>query len=184
MHDLFKDFQTLLVGLLGFAGVIFTLWQNAKAARRWRDEEWDHEREVLRTALLEELRINRDALEENAKRLEKPPPNAEDGAVIPTDLMNDAYRSFVSEIGLLSQNEVSKVMGAYLSLQTYNAKLFLVGVPTETSPRHVHVPAEHLKMLAAMMEEVIKPIDAAINSLQDGAGKVRASIMVGGYTER
>ena len=80
--------------------------------------------------------------------------------------MDDAYRSFVPKIGLLSQAEVSKVMCAYLTLQTYNAKLFLVGNPVRTSPRHVDVPAENLPLLVGMQESLIGPIDQAIEVLE------------------
>ena len=36
-------------------------------------------------------------------------------------------------------------MDAYLTLQTYNANLFLVGVPPQTGPRNVDVPANNRK---------------------------------------
>ncbi len=70
-------------------------------------------------------------------------------------------------------------MDAYLTLQTYNANLFLVGVPPQTGPRNVDVPANNRKMLAAFMEAAIAPIVTAIDALQDGTSGVRASIMGG-----
>ncbi len=164
------EFQNLIVGSIGFAGVIFTLWFNSNEARKQRREERQHERETLRVALTEELKINRDSLKENVDSLKQQPPKKEGGAYVPTDPMDDAYRSFVPKIGLLSQAEVSKVMGAYLSLRTYNAKLFLVGVPVPTSPRHVQVPAENLPLLAAMQEGLIDPIDQAIEVLKRACG--------------
>ncbi len=165
-----RDYQNLIIGSIGFAGVIFTLWFNSNEARKQRREERQHERETLRVALTEELKINRDSLKKNLDSLKQQPPKKEGGAYVPTDLMDDAYRSFVPKIGLLSQAEVSKVMGAYLSLRTYNAKLFLVGVPVPTSPRHVQVPAENLPLLAAMQEGLIDPIDQAIEVLKRACG--------------
>ena len=166
----FERFQTLAVGIVGFVGVILTLWYNAGVARRQRRDERDHEREVLRISLLEELRINRRALKENAELLRKDSPGEQGGALVPTDPMDDAYRSFIPKIGLLSQDEVSKVIAAYLLLRTYNAKLFLVGVPTHTSPRHVNVPAMNVEMLGKMQESFIGPIDQAIASLKRARG--------------
>lgn len=165
-----EKFQTLIVGVIGVAGVIVTLLYNAKVARDQRRDERDHEREALRVALIEELQINRRSLKENSDKLREDPPNERGGAYVPTDPMDDAYRSFVPKIGLLSQEEVSKVMEAYLSLQTYNAKLFLLGVPVNTSPRHAKVPAENCTALADLQEVMIGPIDEAIEALTRARG--------------
>ena len=161
-----EKFQNVIVGIIGFAGVIFTLWFNSKMVREQRREERQHERDALRTALIEELKINRTSLKENMDSLKQKPSEGKGGAFMPTDPMDDVYRSFVSRIGLLSQAEVSKVMGAYLSLRTYNAKLFLVGVPVDTSPRNVDVPAKNIPLLIAMQESFVGPIDQAIEALE------------------
>lgn len=163
---LWTEYQNLIVGSIGFAGVIFTLWFNSNEARKQRQDERQHEREALRVALMEELKINRHSLKENMDTLNQRPPENAGGAFVPTDPMDDAYRSFVPKLGLLSQAEVSKVMGAYLALRTYDAKLFLVGVPVDTSPRHVQVPAENFPLLAGMQEGLIDPIDQAIEALK------------------
>ena len=42
------EFQNLIVGSIGFAGVIFTLWFNSNEARKQRREERQHEREAVR----------------------------------------------------------------------------------------------------------------------------------------
>ena len=161
-----QEHQTLLVGIIGFIGVISTLLINAGQARKQRREERRHECQTLRAALIEELKINRHSLKENMDSLKQQPPEKGGGAFMPTDPMDDAYRSFVPKIGLLSQAEVSKVMSAYLALRTYNAKLFLVGVPVHTSPRHVQVPAKNFPLLAGIQEGLIGPIDQAIEVLE------------------
>jgi hypothetical protein len=140
---------------------------NAKTARDQRDEEREHERKALRAALIAELQINRYSLEENSRQLRENP--SKGGAFVPTDRMDGTYQSFLPRIGLLSEGEVSKVMSAYLSLETYNAKLFLVGVPVHTSPRHVEVPAKNLQLLARMQEGMLEPIDQAIKALEGDA---------------
>ncbi len=159
---LWTEYQNLIVGSIGFAGVIFTLWFNSKEAREQRRDERQHEREALRVSLTEELKINRHSLKENIDSLKQQPPEEAGGAFVPTDPMDDAYRSFLPKIGLLSQVEVSKVMCAYLTLRTYDAKLFLIGNPVHTSPRHVEVPAKNIPLLAGMQEGLIGPLDEAI----------------------
>jgi len=153
--DWLNNYQTLIVGVIGFAGVIITLLVNAKIPRDQRRDEIEHERATLRAALVEELKIIRDSLQGNLARFEELPPNGKKGLFLPTDPMDDAYRSFVPRLGLLTEPEVHKVMNAYLYLRTYTARLFLIGVPPHTGPRHVQVPPENLELLRAEMEAAI-----------------------------
>ena len=164
--DAFETYQTLLVGFFGFAGVIITLLVNAKIARDRRCDERDHERAMLRIALAEELNINRESLQRNLNSLRELPPDGKKGAFVPTDPMDDAYRSFVPRIGLLTETEVHRVMNAYLYLRTYTARLFLIGVPPDTGPRHVQVPPENLEQLKAEMEAAIPIIEQAREALE------------------
>lgn len=178
-----NEFPTL-VGLvasatIGFTGVIVALAVNAWLARKQqakeasltreiREEERDHERRTLRAALIAELRINRSAIESN---LDKDMPDEDGAACVPTDLMNEAYQSFLPRIGLLSAEEVSKVMLAYLTLQSYTANLFLIGVPPQTTSRHVQVPGKNLKLLPGMHRQLLAPIDEALGALsENGVG--------------
>src|SRR5919109_570157 len=93
------EFQTLIVGCLGFAGVIITLVLNAWYSRQQRREERRHECQTLRVALIEELRIIRGAL---ARETEKENDTSEaDGYAVPTDAMDDAYRTFTRTSGTL-----------------------------------------------------------------------------------
>ncbi len=167
--DWLNNYQTLFVGVVGFAGVILTLLYNAKTARVQRDEEREHERKALRAALIAELQINQRSLEENLRQQKEGLPEGKGGAFVPTDRMDGAYQSFLPRIGLLSEGEISKVMWAYLSLETYNAKLFLIGVPVHTGPRHVQVPAKNLQLLTGMQEGMLEPIDQAIKALEGDA---------------
>jgi len=162
--DFIKSYQTLIVGFLGFVGVICTLWFNAWLARRQRREERQHELETLRSALLVELDINRQALQENLKK----DFNTQDvgGCLVPTDLMDDAYRAFTDRIGLLTTNEVHKVMLTYLTLRNFNSKLFLIGGSVHTGDRHVNIPAKNLSLLSEMQKELVSPINKAIEALK------------------
>jgi hypothetical protein len=163
-----QEFQTLIAGTIGFAGVIITLVLNAWYVRKQHREERRHECQTLRVALIEELKINRETLVSNMHNVRDTANGLpEDGGYfVPTDPMDDAYRAFTHRIGLLSQAEVSKVMYAYLSLRTYNAQLFLVGVPPHTGDRHVQVPVENAQRLARLLEGRVGPIEEAIAVLE------------------
>jgi hypothetical protein len=156
-----QPFQTLIVGIIGFAGVITTLWFNASQARQQRTLERLHEAETLRVALIEELKISRTAVVENSSNMDM----AQD-AFVPTAPMDDVYRTFTGRIGLLSELEVGKVMIAYLTLRTFHAKLFLIGVPVHTGDHHVRVPIKNAPLLAGMFKNLLDPINDAIQAME------------------
>ena len=62
LYNVIKDFQSGLVGILGFIGVIATLWWNAHSAERARAQELNQARETQQSALHQELRSIRDEL--------------------------------------------------------------------------------------------------------------------------
>ena len=62
LYNVIKDFQSGLVGILGFIGVIATLWWNAHSAERARAQELNQARETQQSALHQELQSIRDEL--------------------------------------------------------------------------------------------------------------------------
>lgn len=162
--DNLERYQNLLVGAIGFVGVTLTLWFNARQARNVRAAERAQERESTRSALTAELEIHRAALRGNIEGID---PEREQGAMVPTDPMDDAFKAFLPSVGLLSETEVAKVMKAYLLLRTLNAKLYLVGVPVRTSDRHVNVPPDNLPLLRGMLGAALPVVEEAIDELKD-----------------
>lgn len=156
--------ETLAVGIIGFAGVISTLWITAWQAREQRREERRHERQTLRAALIEELKIIRDSLALNVEIIKDDVSELSKtgGYLYPTDPMDDVYRSFTDRIGLLTQLEVRKVIFAYLSRRAYIANLLLIGVPHETGGQHIDVPKKNSSALAGMQKNLVVSIDEAI----------------------
>ena len=61
MIDLLDRFQTLVVGALGFIGIIVTIATSAWLTRRQYSRQIKHEGDMLRVALRAELEIIRDA---------------------------------------------------------------------------------------------------------------------------
>ena len=166
-----EQHQNLTVGILGFVGVIATLWINAWQVRRQRRKELCHERQTLRVALAEELRINRESFVNSMKSLEasRDQNSAEATGLdflVPTDEIEDAYRSFIGRIGLLSQTEVRKVMNAYIRLRTYNATLLLMARLPQPGDRYARVPFQGVPMLTEMQKSLIGPLDEAMDALE------------------
>jgi hypothetical protein len=124
-----KDFQILVAGVFGFIGVMATLFFKARIERdQWIDEQ-RHERETLRSALIVELKINKKAFSQETK--------GENGAFVPTSILDDVYRSFVPRLGILTDKEVAKVMYAYLTIRTHLQALYFHGNPSPVVPGYV-----------------------------------------------
>ena len=179
-----ENHQNLTVGIIGFLGVIATLLYNARQAGIQRRKELFHERQTLRVALAEELRINRESFVRSIKSLDtdtaldKAPGGGE--YWVPTDEMEDVYRSFIDRIGLLSQFEVRKIMNAYLTLRAYTAVLLLQSIPLETDVRHVPVPSQMGLMLIEKQKSLIGPLEEAIEAIErardeDCVGRAKSS---------
>src|SRR3546814_4999835 len=71
------------------------------------------------------------------------PPQDGGGSHVPTDSIDGAHQSFLPRIGLLTQEEVSKVMWAYLSIQQYHKDIHIMSGPNRPFPHFVQVPARH-----------------------------------------
>lgn len=173
-----KEFQTLVAGAVGFAGVILTLRHNARLAReqrdqkarlaqRQREDERSHERSTLRAALLAELKINREAIRGNLERASEGSYDVASGVLVPTDPMNDTYRAFLPKIGLLSEDEVGRVMTAYLAMEAHNEKLYLIGSPSQRSSKYVKLTGEAIEMVRQAQESLLEPVGNAIAALEE-----------------
>ena len=160
-----KGYQILIGGIIGFCGVIVALWSNAKQLRRQRLKERFYERQALRVALIEELKINRSSLTSSIDQLKEDFPEF----WMPTYDMDDVFKAFVGRIGVLTQREVSKVLRVYLSLRTYTASLFLhsrLSTRVQIDARYVPIPGKMRQRLAAMQQSLIGPLDQAIEALE------------------
>src|SRR5712671_1506325 len=109
-YNVIKDFQSGVVGILGFIGVIITLWWNAHSAEQTRVQERNEARHTLQSALRQELQSIREELANikgygNAKSsvqftLEQP----------------YVYRTLVKDIGTLPPETARTVIRVYRDL--------------------------------------------------------------------
>ena len=159
-----QQYQTLIVGIFGFAGVVGTLCFNARLERRQRQQEIRHERGIIRTALAEELKIIRKAFEDSTGSIENVSETG--GLLVPAWPMDETYRAFIDRIGLLSREEVRAVMDTYVSLRAFNASLFLFGTPTHTNGRYIRIPSSKSKVLLDMMKGLIPKIEGALRIME------------------
>lgn len=140
MADFVENYQTLIVGILGFIGVMATLVLNALLARRAEQRRITHETGVLRTALIEEMKVQRDALVhavEGSNRATDRSNVGKQDALTPLRRWTDIFDNSLSKLGLLTPNEVAAVLDAYLPLKELTSKVRLLEVRVPPNQRRV-----------------------------------------------
>jgi hypothetical protein len=122
--ELPQQFQTSLVGVLGFTGVILTMLVNAKTQRNLQAAQRDHATRALRIALQVELKANVQMYEDRIGEFAKA--DGAHHALVPSKVTNNIYQSSLADIGLLSTKEVEAVVRAYLLVEEMPYRLRLL----------------------------------------------------------
>lgn len=160
-----KEYQTLIVGVVGFAGVIVTLIVNARLARQHHSREIDHEAKVLRVAVRAELEAIRDAFEERIRTLKNP--EGWPSIMVPLDTMTDVYGSLIDKLGLLSEPEIRAVMRAYLAVRQMPERLKLLArsavTPEEREAGFATVDSRYFAALKQMHENYLREVRNALS---------------------
>jgi hypothetical protein len=161
-----KEYQTLIVGAIGFTGVILTLLTNAWLNRKQHTRQVEHERAALKAALSTELCIIRDTFRDRIEMIGDTPGTR--GMWVPLDTMTDAYTRLVDKIGLLSRGQVNLVMRAYLLIRAVPDRLRLMEGSSEIRPgaSYLWVSNEHIVDARRMHENFLGDIESAISALK------------------
>ena len=168
MYQIAKDFQTLIVGVLGFAGVIITLFINAKASRKQHERAICHEQKALRKALIGELSLIRESFAGTAevgKEEEFP-----SSAFFSVDQNNLVYRSLIQKIGILSPEEVSAIVKAHTLINELPSRLHILASEKSASfnkPGHVFIEAEYVRPAQKIYASFLPEIDEAIRIMSE-----------------
>lgn len=159
-----SDYQTVIVGGLGFTGVIATLATNAWLARRQHDRQVRHEARVLRTALRAELEAVAESYRDRIATLDSPGKHT--GMHVPLATMTDVYKSMIGKLGLLTREETRVVLRAYLLiLQLPETLRFLADDLAVPKPGFVYVSAKEFAHLRKLHEKHLGDVDAAVTAL-------------------
>ena len=134
-YNHFKDFQTALVGIIGFAGVIITLRSNAKLAERQHLRELASRAHALRGSILCELSYGLNELRQTLSSYERlvftvdgSPDFSEarqhaeisDSYVLP-EIDLTLTNKLVLDIGILDDLEINSVFNAWSTVSRYNS---------------------------------------------------------------
>ncbi len=154
---------TLVVGLVGFAGVILTLFVNAKIGRQQQRASIQHETEAVQVALSVELEIIRESLSEDLPKL-KQPPGGDQLLAIPRHRNIDSYKSYIPKLGLLTIEQLRKVQHAYLMIQDLSQR-FTILAEKPIGEIHLILDQQYSDVVRRNYEQLIDLIDEAIDCL-------------------
>ena len=168
--DFLERFQTLVVGALGFLGIIVTIATNAWLTRRQYSRQIKHEGDMLRVALRAELGIIRDAFVDRVNTLANAAPG-HTSILIPLDTMTDAYSQLLEKIGLLSQDEIRAAMKAYLLVKQLPERMRLLqrehGAGVEKKAPFAKIDGDLFNVISQMHKNYLEDIEAALSALSE-----------------
>jgi hypothetical protein len=168
LGDYFSKFQTLIVGGLGFIGVIATLAMNAWLGRRQHARQVQHERAVLRTALTAELEILAEAYRDRVEMVHSANPGRD--MLAPLDAMTDVYGRLVDRIGLLSKQETGLVMRAYILVRQMPQRLNLLAQRFATEEEKAlgfpKIDSEYFTVVRMTHESFLTEIQSALRAIR------------------
>ena len=164
----FQKYQTFVVGILGFGGVMLTIFMNARLSRQQYDRQINHEREALRTALHSELEFIRKIFEGRCK-VNQEKEGLQSAFFLPENISTQVYSQLINKIGLLSPREIEAVMEAYALVSDLPVRLKLLSTSHDSSfdkPGYIFVASEHAKTAIEMHKSFLPKIELAIKALR------------------
>jgi hypothetical protein len=139
-------------------------------ARRQREIEIAHDRSALRVALQTELKILKDIYEGRIETLAKAEIDQSSDVLIPADTMTDIYEELIDRLGLLTPDEIEKVMRAYLLIQQLPGRIRLLLWQSHDqieSAEYMRVGRKHFVAVKAIHKNYLTQIELAIMALSD-----------------
>jgi hypothetical protein len=167
IFELLERFQTSLVGVLGFTGVIITMIANARIQRNLQSAQRQHDVRSLRTALLVELKENVRMYEDRISTLSKA--DGTHHALMPSKVTNNFFQSSLSDVGLLSADEVELVLRAYLLLEEMPYRLRLLVGTTNVggyNDEFIRIDADRQHDAKKIHEALLPRLREAVSALE------------------
>ncbi|PHQ96449.1 MAG: hypothetical protein COB40_08205 [Marinosulfonomonas sp.] len=162
-----RNYQTLVVGLLGFIGVISTLIFNAWMSRNEEKRGRRNKAKSIKMALVSELHLIREAINNANKSLKEKSNDTNDSRLIPNTPLDNLFRALMGELTVLEPNTVSAILNAYLSYETYLHSLTLIATPI-SNPNYICISESLNAQMISMNEGLIKSLDEELKKLSDG----------------
>ncbi|MEO0344477.1 MAG: hypothetical protein AAF198_13675 [Pseudomonadota bacterium] len=159
-YEFFEDFQTGLAGLLGFVGVMITLWWNARLSRKQQERETSLQAQAVRQAILAELIRYRNAYKTQSE-LE---------SLVTTKvprLKRDVSEPLMGQIGVLANEgiDINVVLNALGIIDATEKKMHLISI--EVSPEFFTIQPREIPAFRGMIQKMAKAVGPAIEELTE-----------------
>lgn len=158
-YELLNDFQTAIVGIIGFAGVIWVQKDNAKLARKQQNAELATRRNAVENALYAEIALFKKAFE----RIISNPISATDETLHFPILRRDVSIAMMPEIGLLKSETIIPVLNGFNAIDDVNLQIALLA--EEESANSFLLEGNKINVFFQILEDAIGPLDVAIEAL-------------------
>lgn len=156
---LIDQFQTTIVGIVGFVGVIWTLRVNSKNAREEHKRQLGSRRTALRRILAAELRNYHRALTENLAS--KHPGNE----FISVGRIHRLFsEQLAADLGLLELDEIDVVVNALISLDGMDH--YLENISSQTFETRFLIPAEAWDDFQMIISTTSDALSYAVQALE------------------
>lgn len=165
--DWVRDFQTLIAGVIGFGGIIYTINAQGKQNRTSTEEAAKLQSESIELALIAELEMLADLHSKLAIEFGKKLTDDETGYFVPSAPANIVFRALLPKLDQLGSVHVGPIVSAHLTHKTFFDSLSLLGTPQTDSPGYILVNGKHQKALVAMNESVAERMRETIALLQE-----------------
>lgn len=157
---------TVLVGLIGFGGVVVTLKANARLARDIEKAKYDRRANFVRRAVIEELKlfewIFRNGLEGMRPEPDKDLLVPRMDRVLTPELM--------PELALLGSDEMEVALKALLGVDQIYSKMAIFSKPIDG--QYFHFSADKYELLKKMHEEEVDRLTDAIETVERAQNSV------------
>lgn len=156
---LLDQFQTLLVGIVGFMGVIWTLRVNSRNSREERRSQIVSKRMVLRRVLAAELRNYSCAMKKNLAA------GRPTGEFLSVGRKRRLFSEQVAaDLGLLDLDEIDIVVNALISFD--GMEHFLENISAQVSETRFLLPAEAWDQFKEVNSTTAEALDYAVQVLE------------------
>ncbi|MCV2883064.1 hypothetical protein [Actibacterium sp. XHP0104] len=152
-------FQTMIVGIVGFLGVIWTLSANARYARLEHSRQLRMRRAVLRRILAAEFRNYSDALKRNRDAIHSKAEEVSVGKI--RRLLSEGL---TADLGLLDPDEIDIVVNALISLDGFEHCLESI-CQNNLGTRFI-IPAEALPAFRNVCDSTATALDLAVEAME------------------
>lgn len=153
------QFQTTIVGIVGFVGVMWTLRANSQNALTEHKRQIRSRRTALRRILAAELRNYERALSKNLAT-QRP-----DGEFLSVGRINKLLSDqLTADLGLLEVDEIDVVVNALISLD--GMAHFLENISSQASDTRFLLPAESWEEFQVVNSTTAKALKYAVQALE------------------